>query len=321
MSTCRAVTTRPRRRAPTLVAAMLVASGCGLGSTDGAAPPETAAPLPPDPTAVSVVAAGDISDCPSADCEGTDTAATASLVGRIDPDLVLTLGDNQYPSGELEDFEQEYAATWGRFLAVTRPAPGNHDYQTPDAEGYFDYFGPRAGPHATGYYSFDIGGWHVVALNSNDECEVVACNGGSAQQQWLADDLASTPRRCVLAYWHHPRWSTGEHGDIEEVDALWRTAVGGGVDIVLNGHDHDYERFEPLDADGEPDPNGTAELVVGTGGTALRPFEDEPRTATAIRIQDVHGVLRLQLGDGSYGWEFADVAGRVLDSGGPTDCS
>ena len=294
--------------------AVALATG-GCGPTAKPEPPPTDSL--PDSAVVQVVASGDISDCTPEECVA---ANTASVVTELDPDLVLTLGDAQYPSGSLADFEAEYARTWGRFVDITRPAVGNHEYETEDAQGYFDYFGTRASPDTDGYYSYDVGAWHLVALNTNDACGFVACDDDSAQQQWFAADLADTDRSCVLAYMHHPRWSTGEHLDIEAVDALWRTAVEGGVDVVLAGHDHNYERFAPLDADGEQGASGTVEFVVGTGGAELRPFAEPPRDETAARFADAYGVLELELGRSSYSWRFLGTEGQERDRGGPVDC-
>ncbi len=264
-----------------------------------------------------MVASGDISNCTPDACVA---AETAGLVADLDPDVMLLLGDLQYPDGGLDDFEAEYDRTWGQLSADSRPVPGNHEYGTPDATGYFDYFGAAASPDTDGYYSFDAQAWHLVGLNSNDECTVIACTDGSAQQEWFAADLAQTGRRCVLAYWHHPRWSTGQHGDTEAVDALWRTAVAGGVDVVLSGHDHDYERFVRLDADGEADAAGTAAFVVGSGGAELRPFSEPQPDESAARVEQTYGVLDLELGRDSYSWEFVGVDGDVLDRGGPVPC-
>lgn len=259
-----------------------------------------------------MVAAGDIAECTPADCPAIDTAALAT---SLDPDLVLALGDLQYPSGELDDFEAEYDQTWGPLRDITRPVPGNHEYHTDGAAGYFDYFGDAAHAETDGYYSFDVDGWHLVALNTNDECEQLACDGGSKQEQWLAADLAANQAPCTLAYWHHPRWSTGEHLDTEAANALWRTAAFGEVDLVLNGHDHDYERFRPQDGRGEPDPDGVTEIVVGTGGAELRAFEAPASPLSEVRVEGHDGVLRLELDEGSYRWAFVAVGGEVLDSG------
>jgi len=265
-----------------------------------------------------VVAAGDISTCPGPDC---GAAQTATLVESIDPDAVLTLGDNQYPDGALSAFRTSYAKTWGRFVDLTHPVPGNPEYYASErASGYFDFFGAAAHPGSNGYYSLDLGDWHLVALNSNDGCELLACDASSAQQRWLADDLARNDASCTLAYWHHPRWSTGEHGDTESSDGLWRTAADGGVDLVLNGHDHDYERFAARDAAGAADGQGTVEIVAGTGGAELRDFTAPADPLTETRVAGRSGVLRLDLGDGSYRWQFVAVGGEVLDEG-RADCA
>ncbi len=299
-----------------LAACSSSAGGGTDGGTDGGTGGGTDAAKPAG--AVTVVAAGDISTCPGADCGPADTAA---LVVDIDPDAVLTLGDNQYPKGELVDFQDKYAKTWGQFIDITHPAPGNHEYlASPDADGYFDYFGEAAHPETDGYYSFDLGDWHLVALNSNDECTELACDESSAQQRWFADDLARSDASCTLAYWHHPRWSTGEHGDAASSDALWRTAVDGGVDLVLNGHDHDYERFTAQDASGDADQQGTVQIVAGTGGAGVRDFAGPADPLTAARVEGRKGVLRLDLGKDSYRWQFVAVGGEVLDQG-TTGCS
>jgi len=297
-------------RAGALVTLVLVgAAGC----TDTGVEPDTWPSGPP-----TVVAVGDLVSC--SEVEDCLTADTAGLASSLDPDALLTLGDLQYPSGELADFETEYDQVWGPLRPVTRPVPGNHEYYTDGAAGYFDYFDAAAHEDSDGYYSFDVGSWHLVALNTNDECERVACDDGSAQQQWFAADLVSSDAACTLAYWHHPRWSTGEHLDTEEVDALWRTAAAGGVDLVLNGHDHDYERYAAQDGLGEPDPAGITEMVVGTGGGELREFVAAESPLTQVRISGRIGVLRLLLAESYYRWEFVAVGGDVLDAG-RADCT
>lgn len=287
------------------------ASGEPAGEVSGTpGPPAT---VPTDGRGpVTVVAAGDISDCSDDDCPAADTAP---LAASYHPDAVLTLGDLQYPSGELDDFLAEYDKTWGALREVTQPVPGNHEYQTDGAAGYYSYFGAAAHPKTGGYYSYDVGAWHAVALNSNDQCEELGCDDGSVQQRWFAADLAASDARCSLAYWHHPRWSTGEHLDTEAVDDLWRTAAAGGVDLVLNGHDHNFERYAPQDGLGDPDSAGVTEMVVGTGGTDLRAFPVPASPLTAFRVTERNGVLRLLLNRGSYRWQFVAVGGEILDSG------
>ncbi len=223
---------------------------------------------------------------------------TAKLVGAIKPDAVLALGDNQYPAGALADFQSMYAESWGAYRDITFPVPGNHEYGTPGARGYYSYFGERAGEPDKGYYSYDLGSWHVVALNS--ECEHIGgCGDSDPQATWLQQDLKSHPRKCVLAYWHRPRFSSGNHGNDLDQDALWRILAKAHADLVLSGHDHDYERFAPMNADGEADPKGLTEFVVGTGGASHYRFQN-PEAASAVRITGHNGVLRMQLTQQAY---------------------
>jgi 3',5'-cyclic AMP phosphodiesterase CpdA len=198
-----------------------------------------------------------------------------------------------------------------------KPVPGNHEYVTAGAAGYFGYFGALAGDPSKGYYSYELGTWHVVALNSN--CSKVSCSAGSAQESWLRQDLASHPSACTLAYWHHPRFSSGEHGNDTSVSALWKALVDHGVELVLSGHDHDYERFAPQNESGVATPSGVVQFVVGTGGTTLRPFETPLPTSLARNATD-HGVLELTLNAGSYAWAFLPVAGKSYSDSGTTTC-
>lgn len=235
---------------------------------------------------------------------------TARLVMSIEPTAALTLGDNQYPDGELADFEASYDPTWGRFKNITRPVAGNHDYQTQGADGYFDYFGRRARRGNGGYYSFDLGAWHLVAVNSG--------LGSISDEQlaWIRHDLRRSDATCELAYWHHPRWSSGiTHGSDEDMADLWRVLFRQGVDVVLNGHEHNYERFALLSPSGRPAPRrGIRELVVGTGGADSYPFGD-PIRGSQKRITDGFGVLRMTLHNDAYAWAFVRVNGRVRDHG------
>jgi hypothetical protein len=278
-----------------------------------------------EPGSVVIGAAGDIV-CPpgkrrDAELKKPNTCAmddTAKLVGAIQPDAVLALGDNQYPSGALADFQAMYAESWGAYRDITFPVPGNHEYGTPGARGYFAYFGERAGEPDKGYYSYDLGSWHVVALNS--ECDHIGgCGDSDPQATWLRQDLRSHPRKCVLAYWHRPRFSSGNHGNDLDQDVLWRILAEAEADLVLSGHDHDYERFAPMDAQGEPDPEGLTQLVVGTGGASHYRFHN-PEPTSAVRITGRNGVLRLKLTEEAYAWQFmAAPDGQVLDSGN-TQC-
>jgi hypothetical protein len=244
---------------------------------------------------------------------------TSDLVVAGSYDAVLALGDTQYESGAFDAFTASYDPTWGRVNAITHPVVGNHEYGTPEAAGYFDYFtgvgvqeGP-AGPRGLGYYSFDLGKWHLVALNSN--CKFVSCSRGSKQGAWLRDDLERSDAPCVLAYWHHPRFtSRGQSGE-RAVRPLWRALQAAGAELLLSGHDHNYERFRPLTVGGERDPEGVRQFVVGTGGKSLLPFT-KVVPGSQVRIDDAYGILELRLRRAGYAWEFLrEPDGKVLDSG------
>ena len=229
--------------------------------------------------------------------------------------MLLALGDEQYDNGELAFFQTEYEATYGRLKSITKPAPGNHEYNSPGASGYYAYFGAAAGDPAKGYYSFNIGSdWHVISLNSN--CSIVSCAAGSAQERWLDNDLATNARPCVLAYWHHPRFSSGDnHGEDTAVKPLWNTLYVHGTELVLSGHEHDYERFGPQRADGSADlASGIRQFVVGTGGRAAGGF-NAPLPSSEMRLPGTFGYLRLTLGAGEYSWQFVTEAGSIADSG------
>ena len=234
---------------------------------------------------------------------------TARLVRSIGPTAVLTLGDNQYPDGALADFRSSYDPTWGRFENITHPVPGNHEYLIHGAAGYFRYFGRRAHPRRGGYYSFDLGDWHLLALNSGRG------SIGPRQLAWVRRDLRRDHAACELAYWHHPRWSSGAEGSDPDIGPLWRLLVRQGVDVVLNGHRHHYERFAPLSRGGRVDPRrGIREFVVGTGGASLSGF-GEPARGSQKRIADVFGVLRLRLRTHGYDWAFLGTNGVARDRG------
>jgi acid phosphatase type 7 len=278
-------------RAAAIAAALLLAlGGCGDGSRE------------PAKHQVEVVAAGDI-----ARCESGNDEATAKLVAAEAEATVLALGDNVYHSGLEEEFEGCYAPSWGAFKDRTRPVPGNHEYERHrDAAPYFDYFGAAAGPEGRGYYSFDLGSWHLVALNSN--CEALGidgCAAQSAQVRWLRDDLRRTDKACILAFWHHPRFSSGtRHGSTSAVAPFWDVLYQYGAEIVLNGHEHNYQRFAPQTPSGERDPRrGIREFVVGTGGADSYPAGPELGT-TEIQQSGVFGILRLALSHGGYEWQF-----------------
>ncbi|UGQ45793.1 metallophosphoesterase family protein [Massilia endophytica] len=250
-----------------------------------------------------VYAAGDIADCRFSRPAHSGAAATAALIGP-DAQLVLTLGDTTYPNGLEAEFRDCYHPSWGRFKAITRPVPGNHEYYSGKADAYYAYFGAAAGPRGRGYYSFDQGGWHFVALNSH-----LQRAEEEAQLLWLKDDLARHPARCTLAYWHAPLYSSGGHPPNPRMREAWRLLHAAGAELVLSGHDHDYERFPPMDADGREDAGGPRQFVAGTGGAFLTPFR-LVRPRSEARSNSHLGVLRLELREDGYDWEFRTVPAR-----------
>jgi hypothetical protein len=286
--------------ASVMFAATLVAFSMGAGSAA-----ESTNPV--------LVGAGDI-----ATCGGAGDEATARLLANI-PGTVFTAGDNAYPDGSSHDFLLCYDPSWGRFVARTRPAVGNHEYETPSASGYFDYFGDAAGPSTRGYYSYDREGWHIVVLNSMCE-KVGGCGTRSPMLDWLRKDLASSGRACTLAYFHHPLFSSGAHGNQSKMLPAWKVLYAANVDVVVNGHDHDYERFAPQRPDGTKDTErGIREFVVGTGGAEHRPFaEIEPHSQ--VRDAKTSGVLKLTLGPDRYDWKFIPVTGQDFTDSGTRVC-
>jgi acid phosphatase type 7 len=281
--------------------------------------PDTAVPSPSTtptavPTPAVLIAAGDV-----ASCHGQGDEATAALIDGLSGTVAM-LGDSAYDRGDPQEFADCYDPSWGRFKSRTRPAVGNHEYLTAGAEGYFDYFGPAAGDPAAGYYSYDLGAWHAVALNS--QCwEVGGCGAEDPQALWLKADLASRPTLCTLAYWHVPRYSSGIHGSSDLVDAYWDLLYQAGVDVVLTGHDHDYERFAPQDDQGRADPErGLREFVVGTGGFSHYPFPGVPIANSEVRNASSFGVLVLTLYEDRYEWQFLPAAGQAFTDSGTTAC-
>lgn len=278
------------------------------------------------------IGAGDIGRCLQDDegkyiPEGTKAEATAELVASLlptDPDMgvVFVAGDNAYQEGTAQQYAECYDPTWGRFKDRTRPVPGNHEFirtgrpkSTWYGVDYYAYFGKSAGKKYEGYYSYDLGEWHIIAINSELENQYM-----TRQMAWLRKDLKNNQRRCTLAYWHRPVFSSGDHGlrqkpipGIEqELQGLWRLLDEEGVDVVVNGHDHNYERFNPQDANRKPDPNGMVGFVVGTGGETLRDKEIPPgkRRNSAAFNKFTWGVLKLTLHPDSYDYEFIPVASR-----------
>jgi hypothetical protein len=271
------------------------------GGAEGSPP----APRSGDPV---FVGAGDIGEC------GYGAAQTAALL-QATPGTVFTLGDNAYQSGSPRQFRECYDPSWGREKSRTRPSPGNHDYRTDQARPYFEYFGAQAGPPGRGYYSYDLGAWHVLSLNSNLE--------GSAeeeQEKWLREDLSASPSACSLAYWHHPLFSSGPHGNNPHMKNVWKILEEFDADVILAGHDHDYERFAPQNAEGKADAQGIREFVVGTGGAKLYEFRPSLLPTSERHKDAVWGVLKLTLHPGSYDWEFLPVAGASFQDAGQDPC-
>jgi hypothetical protein len=270
-------------------------------------------PIPSAGEGPVVLAAGDIAQCPA-----RGAVLTARLLDGL-PGIVLAVGDLAYERGTLEEFEHCYEPTWGAHKERTYPVPGNHEYETPDAAGYFAYWGDRAGTPGKGYYSFNLGGWHFIAINGN--CWAVGgCQAGSQQERWLAADLAANSSGCTLAYWHQPRFSSGVHHSDKSYEALWQDLYNAHADIVLNGHDHDYELFAPQTPTGASDPkNGIREFVVGTGGKSLYPFTvTEPNSE--LRHFGTFGVLALTLRSHGYDWRFVPEAGGSFTDHGSGAC-
>jgi hypothetical protein len=269
---------------------------------------------------IAIYAAGDIADCRNFKPADTGAAQTAGLImaalAEDEKAVVLTLGDNTYPVGLLTEFTDCYEPTWGKFKARTYPSPGNHEYYTQAAPGYYDYFGAAAGLGQRGYYSTDLGAWHVISLNSN----LKNAAEHQAQLKWLKADLDQHKAHCTLAYWHHPVYSSGGHGDNPHMLDVWRALVSAGADVVLVSHDHDYERFAPQDQNGQQnDAHGIRQFVVGTGGAGLTPFRIG-KSNSETRHNLTHGVLKLVLKETGYEWEFLSVEPTDFTDRGATLC-
>jgi hypothetical protein len=257
-----------------------------------------------------LVGAGDISDC------GNDgDEQTARLLDNI-AGTVFTAGDNVYNSGTATEFATCYDPTWGRHKARTKPTAGNHDYSTSGASGYYGYFGAAAGDPTKGYYSYDLGAWHIIVLNSN-----LSMSSGSAQEVWLKADLAASTLTCTLAIWHHPRFSSGtSHGSDSRSQTVWDDLYNAGADVVIVGHEHNYERFAPQTGSGVADPaRGLREFVVGTGGESHYSF-GTPIANSEVRNNTAFGVLKLTLSAGVYTWQFVPVAGQTFTDSGSGSC-
>ncbi|MCC6316919.1 MAG: metallophosphoesterase [Gemmatimonadaceae bacterium] len=275
------------------------------------------------PGASILIGAGDIATCSSTGDEATaalvDSVLRADSVAGI-ADAVFAAGDLAYPSGRARDFERCWAPSWGdpsrRIMNKIRPVPGNHEYETEGASGYFAYFGGRTGLTGKGYYAYDLGTWRIYALNSEIAVNSrFSASDRRAQVEWLRRDLVDNPRACTAAYWHHPRFSSSYHGSDPDVAALFSVLHAHGVDVVIVGHDHTYERFAPQNPAAVMDSvRGVAQIVVGTGGADLRGFR-RPAPNSVARVQGYHGVLKLTLGAGEYRHAFLDTEGRIWDPG------
>ncbi len=261
----------------------------------------------------TLIAVGDI-----ASCESHGDEMTYALVGALNGPVLL-LGDAAYPDGSKSDFEYCFEPSWGEHRERIRPAPGNHEYHTPDAKAYFDYFGKAAGIPGRGYYSFDYAGWHIVSLNSNCS-EIGGCGADSPQGRWLAEDLAGSRAKCTLAFMHHPLFSSGSPSDHNSVYPLWKILYENNADLVLAGHMHSYERFAPMAPDGKVDySRGMRLIVVGTGGVNNQAFR-EPAANSEVRSDEVYGALKLTLFPDSYQWEFVPVEGQLFTDAGAGAC-
>ncbi|AYG79235.1 Alkaline phosphatase [Streptomyces hundungensis] len=262
---------------------------------------------PPSGT-FTVVAAGDI----AAQCTAAGSSCahpkTAALAQKIDPRFYLTMGDNQYDDARIADYRAYYDKTWGAFKAKTHPVPGNHETYDPagSLSGYKQYFGAIAYPQGKSYYSYDEGNWHFIALDSNSFDQ-------SAQIDWLKSDLARNSKGCIAAYWHHPLYSSGGHGNDPVSKPVWKLLYGAGADLVLNGHDHHYERFAPQDPDGKATAKGIVEIVGGMGGAEPYPIE-QVQPNSQKRISGEYGVLKLDLNATGYTWSYVGTDGQVKDS-------
>ena len=283
--------------------------------TPTVAPTATPTPTPAPAADPVLVGAGDIASCSSSGDE-----ATAALLDSISG-TIFTVGDNAYESGSASEYTNCFNPSWGRHKARTRPAVGNHEYNTARATGYFNYFGATAGDPTKGYYSYELGAWHIVVINSNC-AQVGGCQAGSPQEQWLRADLAAHPIACTLAYWHHPRFSSGStHGSDATMQPIWQALYDANADVVVSGHEHNYERFAPQDPSGRADTQrGIREFVLGTGGRSHYGF-GTPIANSQVRNSDTFGVLKLTLHATSYDWQFIPEAGRTFtDSSSGVSC-
>jgi hypothetical protein len=289
------------REAGTTAPQLIIETQGGSTATPTSTPTRTPTS---SPNSVVLVGAADI-----ANCSRNQDELTAQLLDNI-PGTVFTAGDNAYIDGTYTEYLNCYDPTWGRHKSRTQPSPGNHEYLTAGAAGYFQYFN-----NIPSYYAYDLGAWRIYSLNSE-----ISASASSAQVIWLQNDLAANPSQCVLAYWHRPRWSSGvNHGSGSAFQTLWQVLHDAGAELVINGHEHNYERFAEMDATGAVVSDGLREIVVGTGGAALYPF-GTPLAASQIRNNTAYGVLKLTLQPTGYDWEFIPAEGSTFTDSGSSNC-
>ncbi len=262
---------------------------------------------------VTLVGAGDI-----ASCSQSNDSATARLLGNIQG-TVFTIGDNVQGQGDTSEFKNCYDPTWGKYKKRTKPSVGNHEYITAGAKPYYDYFGARAGTRGKGYYSYDRGSWHIVALNSNCN-KVGGCGPFSPQGRWLRNDLANNPSRCTLAYFHHPLYASGTSSNAPEVKPFWDILYQRGAEVILSGHAHRYERYAPVTPGGVRSPSGIRQFIVGTGGEPGGPYNGPDHPDMQVMKRNTPGVLKLTLRSDSYAWKFVPVAGQTFTDSGTDPC-
>jgi hypothetical protein len=282
------------------------ASGSAI-SMPASLSPGSSQTVAPSPTATDAIllAVGDI-----AYCDATADELVGELAARL-PGTIALLGDNAYQHGSAADYANCFDPTWGGLRDRLRPVPGNHEYETKEAAAYFSYFGAGVGKLGEGWYSYDLGAWHLIALNS--ECGAIrGCSAGSPELAWLVADLAAHPGACTLAYWHHPRYSSGLHGNNDMTEEFWQALAAAGADVVLEGHDHDYERIAPIE--------GIRSFVVGTGGRSLYQWPGSPGPYTEVRANDTYGLLQLTLHPADYSWEFIPASGGSFTDAGNGTC-
>lgn len=331
-STATKLMSRESSSPPQLVISSLPQASGG-GSASSEPPPAFSRPFAPSPPAPPrdqpsspstgefvVMGAGDIACEPPSLPYGSTCHEYATSELLASADLVLALGDIQYQDATLDKFLRSYDLSWGRFKERTRPAVGNHEYLTAGAAGYFDYFGSLAGERGKGYYSFDAGGWHFVALNS--QCSAVGgCGPGSRQYEWLRADLAASKAPCTAAYWHHPRFSAGQYGNDSDYQAFWELLYADGAELALAGHDHSYQRYAPMTPNGQrDDARGIREFVVGTGGKNHYAVKSSTVPNREVAEDSTFGVLKLTLRANGYDWAFVPEAGETFTDAGTGVC-